>query len=129
MSKRLAQLTKVIQNLNNRSEENSGELQDVAEQYSKEIQQILRETADKVNLFKNKLEDARDNQEIKAGGVGGVAKEREQWSESRADPFAFLCPHHQRGLWRCGCWVVCVCTAGPIPEDPRGEGEACRGDR
>ncbi|GAX74041.1 hypothetical protein CEUSTIGMA_g1491.t1 [Chlamydomonas eustigma] len=64
MSKKIAQLTKVIYHLNNKNEDNDLDLQDMAEQYEAEIEQILKDTADKVNVFKAQLDDARDEKRI-----------------------------------------------------------------
>jgi hypothetical protein len=47
MSKKIAQLTKVIYHLNNKNEDHDHDLADVSEQYETEIEQIL-----KVGLYK-----------------------------------------------------------------------------
>lgn len=65
MSKKIAQLTKVIYHLNNKNEDNELDLEDMAQQYEVEIEQILKDTADKVNFFKLQLEEARDDRKIR----------------------------------------------------------------
>lgn len=60
MSKKIAQLTKVIYHLNNKNEDNELDLQELAEQYETEIEQILKDTADKINHFKAQLDAAND---------------------------------------------------------------------
>lgn len=52
MSKKIAQLTKVIYHLNSKSEDHDLEMQDVAEQYEAEIEQILKDTQEKIDFFK-----------------------------------------------------------------------------
>ncbi|GMH32716.1 hypothetical protein BSKO_00550 [Bryopsis sp. KO-2023] len=64
MSKKIAQLTKVIYQLNNRNEDYEFDMQEMAEQYESEIEQILKDTAEKVNFFKNLLEDKRDEKKV-----------------------------------------------------------------
>eukprot|EP00198_Chlamydomonas_reinhardtii_P001640 XP_001690976.1 hypothetical protein CHLREDRAFT_188583 [Chlamydomonas reinhardtii] len=60
MSKKIAQLTKVIYHLNNKNEDNELDLAELAEQYETEIEQILKDTADKINHFKAQLDAAND---------------------------------------------------------------------
>ncbi|KAG1669047.1 hypothetical protein FOA52_003965 [Chlamydomonas sp. UWO 241] len=64
MSKKIAALTTVIHNLHNKTDD--VDLQEVAAQYEGEIEQILRDTAVKVNMFKNQLEGESDGKRIKA---------------------------------------------------------------
>lgn len=64
MSKKIAQLTKVIYHLNNKNEDHEVDLQELAEQYETEIEQILRDTADKINHFKAQLDAANDQARI-----------------------------------------------------------------
>eukprot|EP00854_Cymbomonas_tetramitiformis_P021696 gene21696-26096_t len=61
MSKKIAQLTKVIYHLNNKNEDHDFDLQELSEQYESEIEQILRDAADKINAFKTQLEAQRDD--------------------------------------------------------------------
>lgn len=64
MSKKIAQLTKVIYHLNNKNEDHDLDLQELAEQYETEIEQILKDTADKINFFKAQLDAANDQARI-----------------------------------------------------------------
>eukprot|EP00798_Chlamydomonas_sp_ICE-L_P016000 gene16000-22137_t len=60
MSKKIAQLTKVIYHLNNRNEDHDVDMQEMTEQYETEIEQILKDTADKCETFQKMMEAARD---------------------------------------------------------------------
>eukprot|EP00951_Prasinocladus_malaysianus_P006916 scaffold49499_cov45-Prasinocladus_malaysianus.AAC.1 len=51
MSKKIAQLTKVIYHLNNKNEDHDMDLAEMADQYESEIETVLRDTADKLNAF------------------------------------------------------------------------------
>lgn len=64
MSKKIAQLTKVIYHLNSKNEDHDMDLQELAEQYETEIEQILRDTSDKINTFKSQLDAASDQARI-----------------------------------------------------------------
>ena len=50
----------VIYHLNNKNEDNELDLAELAEQYETEIEQILKDTADKINHFKVQLDAAND---------------------------------------------------------------------
>lgn len=54
----------MIYHLNNKNEDHDMDLQEMAEQYETEIEQILNDTADKVNFFKTQLEAERDEARI-----------------------------------------------------------------
>lgn len=64
MSKKIAQLTKVIYHLNSKSEDHDLELQEMAEQYELEIEQILKDTTEKIDFFKLQMEEARDERRL-----------------------------------------------------------------
>jgi hypothetical protein len=64
MSKKIAQLTKVIYHLNSKTEDHEQELQEMTEQYESEIEQILKDTTEKINFFKAQMEDARDERHL-----------------------------------------------------------------
>ena len=55
MGKKIAQLTKVIYHLNNKNEDHEYDLQDVENQYENAIQNILQDTASKLNRFQSEL--------------------------------------------------------------------------
>jgi hypothetical protein len=64
----------VIYHLNNKNEEHELDLQELAEQYESEIEQILKDAADKVNFFKHQLDTDRDDERLKAvAKVGGTS--------------------------------------------------------
>ncbi|CAL1533031.1 unnamed protein product [Lymnaea stagnalis] len=60
MSKKIAQLTKVIYALNTKNDENDVVLQTLKDQHEEEIQQILADTQKKVSLYKNRLDEESD---------------------------------------------------------------------
>lgn len=56
MSKKIAQLTKVIYHLNTKNDDHDLEIAKLNERHQGEIQQILRDAATKVNQFKGMLD-------------------------------------------------------------------------
>lgn len=56
--------SQVIAQLNDKNEDSDADFHEIAEQYEKEIEQIFKETAGKINTFKSKLEDARDEMHL-----------------------------------------------------------------
>ena len=64
MGKKIAQLTKVIYHLNNKNEDHEFDLQDVENQYECEIQNILQDTASKLNRFQAELRTKTDSQRV-----------------------------------------------------------------
>ncbi|XP_077145656.1 protein FAM184A isoform X1 [Ranitomeya variabilis] len=57
MSKKIAQLTKVIYALNTRNDEHESGVQAIKEAHEEEIQQILAETREKILQYKNKVSE------------------------------------------------------------------------
>ena len=56
MSKKIAQLTKVIYHLNTKNEDHQLELDAMAANHQAEVQQILRDAASKLSKFKELVE-------------------------------------------------------------------------
>ena len=56
MSKKIAQLTKVIYHLNNKTEDSEAGLNEMADAYENEIGGILQDAAKKINFFKKQIE-------------------------------------------------------------------------
>jgi hypothetical protein len=56
MSKKIAQLTKVIYHLNTKNEDHAMEVETLASNHQTEIQQILRDAANRINKFKEVVE-------------------------------------------------------------------------
>jgi hypothetical protein len=61
MSKKIAQLTKVIYHLNTKNEDHAMEVEQLTANHQLEIQQILRDAANRINKFKEAIE-ARQQQ-------------------------------------------------------------------
>ena len=61
MSKKVAQLTKVIYHLNTRNEDFQSELKSAQRSHAGEVEEILQDAADKINAFKKKLAAAKQN--------------------------------------------------------------------
>jgi len=57
MSKKIAQLTKVIYHLNTKNEDHSAEIDHLVSTHQLEIQQILRDAANRINKFKELMEN------------------------------------------------------------------------
>ncbi|XP_031758133.1 protein FAM184A isoform X2 [Xenopus tropicalis] len=60
MSKKIAQLTKVIYALNTKNDEHESGIQAIKEAHEEEIQKILAETHEKILLYKNKVSEETD---------------------------------------------------------------------
>lgn len=61
MSKKIAQLTKVIYHLNTKNEDHQTELEIIASNHQSEIQQILKDAATRIGKFKEMLESKQNN--------------------------------------------------------------------
>lgn len=109
MSKKIAQLTKVIYHLNNKNEDNELDLQELAEQYETEIEQILKDTADKINHFKAQLDAAND-----AARIAELTRVR-SWTSGSGQPGS-SCHGAPATLPRLGCHhVPSRCASCCIP--------------
>lgn len=56
MSKKIAQLTKVIYHLNTKNEDHALEIEQINANHQVEVQQILRDAANRIGKFKEALE-------------------------------------------------------------------------
>eukprot|EP01035_Chromulina_nebulosa_P024906 gene24906-32457_t len=67
MSKKIAQLTKVIYHLNTKNEDHQSEIDNLTQQHQNEVQQILRDAATRIGKFKEMVESkqASVNQDAK----------------------------------------------------------------
>ena len=61
MSKKIAQLTKVIYHLNTRNEDFDVNLRAEKKNHANEVEEILKDAADKINKFKAQLAKAKEN--------------------------------------------------------------------
>lgn len=66
-------LLQVIYHLNVKNEDHEMDLAELSDQYEAEAENILKDAADKVNFFKNQLEEQRESQR-----AADVAKVRHQ---------------------------------------------------
>lgn len=105
MSKKIAQLTKVIFQLNTKNEDHELDMQDMADAYEAEIEQMLRDAAEKLNAFKSQLEAARDDsrfQEAVAKVQLRYEQERQVWysrtSRQACSVSTGACPEIDRTL-------------------------------
>jgi hypothetical protein len=56
MSKKIAQLTKVIYHLNTKNEDHQSEIDILTQQHQMEVQQILRDAATRIGKFKEMID-------------------------------------------------------------------------
>lgn len=56
MSKKIAQLTKVIYHLNTKNEDHDFEIEQLSNRHQSEVQQILRDASIKINQFKSMID-------------------------------------------------------------------------
>ncbi|WIA30201.1 hypothetical protein OEZ86_000293 [Tetradesmus obliquus] len=69
MSKKIAQLTKVIYHLNNKNEDCEYDMQELAQQYESEIDQVLKESAAKIDAITEQLRQQEANQRQEAAAL------------------------------------------------------------
>ncbi|XP_046334607.2 protein FAM184A-like isoform X1 [Haliotis rufescens] len=86
MSKKIAQLTKVIYALNTKNDEHDAVLQSIKEQHESELQQLLSETKEKVELYKNKINADSDHRK-KIQTLEASLAEQEKYKSSALDEF------------------------------------------
>jgi molecular chaperone GrpE (heat shock protein) len=56
MSKKIAQLTKVIYHLNTKNEDHQSEMDNLSQQHQMEVQQILKDAATRIGKFKEMID-------------------------------------------------------------------------
>ena len=61
MSKKIAQLTKVIYHLNTKNEDHQSEIDNLTQQHQNEVQQILRDAATRIGKFKEMVESKQSS--------------------------------------------------------------------
>ena len=66
MSKKVAQLTKVIYHLNAKNEEHDLELNQLADQYENEIDTIMKDASAKLNEFRRQLDIKKEEASYQA---------------------------------------------------------------
>jgi Family with sequence similarity 184, A and B len=79
MSKKIAQLTKVISHLSTRHEDHDADMHELADAYEKEVEQMLCDASNRINSFKDRLASERDDREFKQA----VHKLRSEYEEQR----------------------------------------------
>merc|ERR1740130_1414729 len=80
MSKKIAQLIKVIFHLNSRNEDNGDEIDAMTTQHENDLKEIMKDAARKLNSFKSKLEERKEN--AKAAAALGRLKEQYESEKS-----------------------------------------------
>lgn len=103
MSKKIAQLTKVIFHLNTKAEDHETDLQEMADTYESEIETMLRDAAAKINTFKGQLEAVRDDTRFQEA-VATVQLRYEQERQVLPAPHPF----------RVTGWSVRQCCVGVV---------------
>ena len=89
MSKKIAQLTKVIYHLNNKTEDSEAGLSELADAYENEIGSILQDAAKKINFFKRQIE-TKNEMRATAEVVETLTKAHEaEKKQAQADFAAF----------------------------------------
>ena len=64
MSKKIAQLTKVIYHLNTKNDDHDFEMKALTQQYEGEISDILQDAAAKIRFFKQKVEEKANDERL-----------------------------------------------------------------
>ena len=118
MSKKIAQLTKVIVHLNTKAEDHETDLQEMAETYESEIETMLQDAAAKINSFKSQLEAARDDMRFQEA----VAKVQLRYEQERQVRLHHASAHLRGCEYRHPACVVvsrtpghCICVQPDIP--------------
>ena len=84
MSKKIAQLTKVIYHLNTKNEDHQAELSAITASHENEVEAILRDAAEKVNKFKKQL----DQRKAAAATEAQLRRAQEQHDAEKAAAMA-----------------------------------------
>eukprot|EP00940_MAST-03C_sp_MAST-3C-sp2_P001864 g1864.t1 len=89
MSKKIAQLTRVIYQLNCRNEDSHEELDAMATRHEKDMEEIMKDAADKINRFKSRL--AKQKKDAKtAGAIEALKKQHRKEKEEALQALADL---------------------------------------
>lgn len=96
MSKKIAQLTKVIYHLNTKNEDHSVEMEMLSANHQAEIQNILRDAANRISKFKEMVENRQQsiNQEVKVEKL--VKKHEAERAAAQAELQAFKARQGER---------------------------------
>jgi hypothetical protein len=86
MSKKIAQLTKVIYHLNSKNEDHQDDLTSLTDAYETEIDQILKDAYTKINKFKDMIEQ-RKEVEKQQQAVDEFKKQHEKEKKEALDAF------------------------------------------
>ncbi|KAL5022300.1 hypothetical protein ScPMuIL_001455, partial [Solemya velum] len=86
MSKKIAQLTKVIYALNTKNDENESLVQNLKDKHEEEIQQLLSETKNKVAVYQNQI----DNHLSQSRRIEILEKRISENEHQRAEAFAMF---------------------------------------
>jgi predicted nucleic acid-binding Zn-ribbon protein len=89
MSKKIAQLTKVIYHLNTRNEDHQTELESLSANHQIEIQQVLRDAASRIGKFKEMMESKQSSVNVEAQLVK-LTKKHESEKQSALQEMAAL---------------------------------------
>ena len=92
MSKKIAQLTKVIYHLNTRNEDFSIDLKAEKQSHANEVEEILQDAADKINKFKSQLAKAKQN----SATANALKKLRKQHEEERDEAMGEFSKYKER---------------------------------
>ena len=92
MSKKIAQLTKVIYHLNTRNEDFSIDLKAEKQSHANEVYEILQDAADKINKFKSQLAKAKQN----SATANALKKLRKQHEEERDEAMGEFSKYKER---------------------------------
>ena len=97
MSKKIAQLTKVIYHLNTRNEDFDINLKAEKENHANEVEEILQDAADKINKFKAQLAKAKQN----SATANALKKLRSQHEREREEAMNEFSKYKSRvqGTW------------------------------
>jgi chromosome segregation ATPase len=89
MSKKIAQLTKVIYHLNTRNEDHQADLELIQSNHQVEIQQILKDAANRINSFKEAVETKQGelNQDTKLKALQSKHEKERQAAKSEFGVF------------------------------------------
>ena len=92
MSKKIAQLTKVIYHLNTRNEDFSIDLKAEKQSHASEVEEILQDAANKINKFKAQLAKAKQN----SATANALKKLRKQHEEEREEAMGEFAKYKER---------------------------------
>eukprot|EP01138_Halocafeteria_seosinensis_P000438 gb/GECG01000452.1/.p1 GENE.gb/GECG01000452.1/~~gb/GECG01000452.1/.p1 ORF type:complete len:144 (+),score=40.30 gb/GECG01000452.1/:1-432(+) len=95
MSKKIAQLTKVIYHLNTVNDDHESEKAAITTQHNEEVQQILSDAADKIKRFESQLQERKEERKTELA-LEELRKQYEREKQDAKEDFREFCEKQRK---------------------------------